>query len=452
MTTLYKKLSVIIVIFIFFCLLSFIEGNADDNAMDKEIVINIPSRTLSYYEGGELQKSYPIAVGKAATKTPVGSYSVISKLINPYYSKMKIPGGSPNNPLGIRWIGFRTNYGIHGNSAPGSIGTTASAGCVRMYNYDVKELYEKVDYKTRVKVTYEIFKAIHTQNDALKGLIIYPDVYKTERNIKKSINEQLLSLNMLESIGEDRVTEAAKEINRKTVVLSNNWAVIINDNYISTDTYYDGEKIYISEEIVEKYFGLIIDKSMSMSWTIHNMDIHYQQIGEKYYVPVKSIVEILGAEYKTNNITLNAWINIPLIKLNGVYLDTNTYNMAAHEVMVPINKIFSIYDNKEFINSAIKVLNNVQYIELSKLQKTHNLTYNVHSLDRRIELYSIPAVLVEDRQIPVYGDVNNIMIDYSNLLIDNRDQKLVNIYDLEEIFEIEQDFYRTKIILRSKQI
>ena len=43
-------------------------------------------------------------------------------------------------------------YGIHGTNRPGSIGYRASAGCFRMHNTDVEELYDIVPNGTIVVV------------------------------------------------------------------------------------------------------------------------------------------------------------------------------------------------------------------------------------------------------------------------------------------------------------
>ena len=61
--------------------------------------------------------------------------------------------GGPENPLGARamYIGGKI-YRIHGTNAPGSIGTAASSGCIRMMNADVIELYEKVKIGAKVYV------------------------------------------------------------------------------------------------------------------------------------------------------------------------------------------------------------------------------------------------------------------------------------------------------------
>jgi lipoprotein-anchoring transpeptidase ErfK/SrfK len=65
-----------------------------------------------------------------------------------------IPGGASNNPMGARAIGLgpEKEYGIHGTNRPESIGTSASAGCFRMHNSDIIDLYARVNLGTPVVV------------------------------------------------------------------------------------------------------------------------------------------------------------------------------------------------------------------------------------------------------------------------------------------------------------
>jgi lipoprotein-anchoring transpeptidase ErfK/SrfK len=64
-----------------------------------------------------------------------------------------IPGGSPANPMGAAALTLSGDkYAIHGTNRPSSIGTFASAGCFRMLNSDVLELFERVSVGTRVLV------------------------------------------------------------------------------------------------------------------------------------------------------------------------------------------------------------------------------------------------------------------------------------------------------------
>jgi hypothetical protein len=107
------------------------------------IVIKIPDRLLELYSDGKLHKKYRIAVGKMATPTPIGEWTIVYK------------GYSPKEVLGTRWLGLDVpwgSYGIHGTNRPWSIGSFASQGCIRMRNKDSEELYEWVPIGTPVKI------------------------------------------------------------------------------------------------------------------------------------------------------------------------------------------------------------------------------------------------------------------------------------------------------------
>lgn len=106
-----------------------------------EIVINISAKTLTVYRNGSISRQYLVATGKPATPTPVGSFTVVNKEID--------PGG----PYGTRWLGLSIRgYGIHGTNNPASIGTAASNGCIRMYNEDVEYLFNITPVGTPVRI------------------------------------------------------------------------------------------------------------------------------------------------------------------------------------------------------------------------------------------------------------------------------------------------------------
>ncbi|MBB4826597.1 lipoprotein-anchoring transpeptidase ErfK/SrfK [Sporosarcina luteola] len=105
------------------------------------IEVSVSKRQLRLYENDRLVKTYPVAVGKMVTATPIGTYKIINKQRN--------PGG----PFGAFWMGLsRPHYGIHGTNNPSSIGKAVSHGCIRMYNKDVLELAAKVPVGTVVKI------------------------------------------------------------------------------------------------------------------------------------------------------------------------------------------------------------------------------------------------------------------------------------------------------------
>ena len=62
-------------------------------------------------------------------------------------------GGGPGNPLGARalYLG-NSQYRIHGTNDPTSIGKHMSAGCIRLRNEDVIDLYNRIDVGAKVIV------------------------------------------------------------------------------------------------------------------------------------------------------------------------------------------------------------------------------------------------------------------------------------------------------------
>jgi len=110
---------------------------------DRLIVIDIEKLRLTLYVNGYPYKSYPVAVGKPSTPSAVGQWRIRNKAVN------------VGPPFGTRWMGLSVPwgiYGIHGTNNPGSIGTAASGGCIRMFNWNVEELYEWVEVGTPVHI------------------------------------------------------------------------------------------------------------------------------------------------------------------------------------------------------------------------------------------------------------------------------------------------------------
>ena len=65
--------------------------------------------------------------------------------------------GGPENPLGARALylyrnGRDTYYRIHGTNNPSTIGRATSAGCIRLFDQDIIDLYNRVPLGTHVHV------------------------------------------------------------------------------------------------------------------------------------------------------------------------------------------------------------------------------------------------------------------------------------------------------------
>jgi lipoprotein-anchoring transpeptidase ErfK/SrfK len=126
-------------------------------------------RKLYYVLTNNRAISYPIAGPKDGAEW-AGEMTVTEKRINPDWTPTAdmrranptlpayVPGGHRLNPLGVRalYLGSST-YRIHGTDAPWTIGQNASSGCVRMFNNDVVDLYNRAKIGTRVIVTWQTY-------------------------------------------------------------------------------------------------------------------------------------------------------------------------------------------------------------------------------------------------------------------------------------------------------
>jgi L,D-transpeptidase ErfK/SrfK len=137
-------------------IVSAVEAVAEETHV-RQIVISIPDKKLVLLEDGEVKKIYPIAVGKASTPSPVGTFQIANRVVNPTWfgPRGAVPPGKAN-PLGTRWMGIGyKGYGIHGTNAPKSIGKAASHGCIRMRTKDAEELFKLVAVGDEVQLAAE---------------------------------------------------------------------------------------------------------------------------------------------------------------------------------------------------------------------------------------------------------------------------------------------------------
>lgn len=129
------------------------------------IVVKTSERRLYLVLDQGHAMSYPVGVGKpgkqwAGTTRIDGKYRAPAwsppaevKRDNPKIPDV-IPGGSPANPMGVAAMTLAGGeYAIHGTNRPGSVGGFVSYGCVRMYNEDITDLYQRVSVGTSVVVT-----------------------------------------------------------------------------------------------------------------------------------------------------------------------------------------------------------------------------------------------------------------------------------------------------------
>ena len=119
-----------------------------------KIVVTKAGTLTALDASGNVIAHYPCSSGSEHDPLPIGTWKITTikhdpaffynpKLFwdaDPSHSKAKIPPG-PNNPVGLVWIDLsKEHYGIHGTPVPGNVGHTQSHGCIRLTNWDAKEL------------------------------------------------------------------------------------------------------------------------------------------------------------------------------------------------------------------------------------------------------------------------------------------------------------------------
>ncbi len=121
---------------------------------DRRVVVDLSRRLLIVYRGAREVFRTRVAVGAAGTPTPTGLFFIESRFhitdtAGPYgpaalalaaYSAAD-QGWARGNPIAI-----------HGTDAPGSIGTAASHGCLRLRNADVLRVMQLVPAGSPVEI------------------------------------------------------------------------------------------------------------------------------------------------------------------------------------------------------------------------------------------------------------------------------------------------------------
>jgi lipoprotein-anchoring transpeptidase ErfK/SrfK len=123
------------------------------------IVIRRSTNRLLVYTAPGKKKVLSVATGQPSYPTPLGSFTIVSKQLNPWWyppasdwaqGLSPVPPG-PGNPLGTRWMGLSLpGVGIHGTPDAASIGYSASHGCIRMRIPEAEWLFERVSVGTPV--------------------------------------------------------------------------------------------------------------------------------------------------------------------------------------------------------------------------------------------------------------------------------------------------------------
>jgi lipoprotein-anchoring transpeptidase ErfK/SrfK len=114
---------------------------------------------------GRIVYHFPATLGSAYSPSPTGDYRITAIAHDPtwHYQPALLEGVAddepdavlppgPNNAVGVVWLQLSVpHYGIHGTSAPETIGYATSNGCVRLTNWDADFLSRRVREGTPVE-------------------------------------------------------------------------------------------------------------------------------------------------------------------------------------------------------------------------------------------------------------------------------------------------------------
>ena len=123
--------------------------------LDLAVHIDLQTRTLTVGDGERALLSTPVAIGTAEHPTPVGTFSITDKLETPDPDGAYGPfafGLSGYSETLTEFAGGDGQIGIHGTDDPGSIGTEASHGCIRVPNDIVQDLADLLPLGTPVHI------------------------------------------------------------------------------------------------------------------------------------------------------------------------------------------------------------------------------------------------------------------------------------------------------------
>jgi lipoprotein-anchoring transpeptidase ErfK/SrfK len=117
------------------------------------VVVSKSANTLTVTDHGKFFKRYRVGTGEYGN-TPVGEFKITTRIAEPPWWRpdgKTIPYGHPENILGTHWLGLDVpGFGIHGTWDTNSIGKQSTAGCIRLLNEEVAELYSMLPPGTPV--------------------------------------------------------------------------------------------------------------------------------------------------------------------------------------------------------------------------------------------------------------------------------------------------------------
>jgi lipoprotein-anchoring transpeptidase ErfK/SrfK len=123
------------------------------------VVVSIRGNTFNAFDAsGNLVFHAPTTLGNKYDPSPDETVQVTKVTFDPHFHYQptlfhEVPDTDPeanlkpgpNSPVGVVWVALsKPHFGIHGTSDPDSIGYASSHGCVRLTNWDAREIAHRL--------------------------------------------------------------------------------------------------------------------------------------------------------------------------------------------------------------------------------------------------------------------------------------------------------------------
>ncbi|HET8774676.1 MAG TPA: L,D-transpeptidase family protein [Thermoanaerobaculia bacterium] len=130
------------------------------------VVVSIRGNTFNAFDAaGNLIFHAPTTLGSKYDPSPNETVQVKKVVHDPHFHYQptlfaEVPDDEPeanlnpgpNSPVGVVWIALsKPHFGVHGTSDPDSIGYASSHGCVRLTNWDAKEVAHRISEGVQVE-------------------------------------------------------------------------------------------------------------------------------------------------------------------------------------------------------------------------------------------------------------------------------------------------------------
>ncbi|NRA41087.1 MAG: L,D-transpeptidase family protein [Pseudomonadales bacterium] len=183
------------------------------------IVINLPELRLYYFPPNEnTVHVFPVGIGREGLMTPRLVSYISEKRQNPIWRptaetrqrhfaatgeqlpEQILPG--PDNPFGEYALRMgNTVYLLHGSNRRFGIGMRASAGCIRLYDDDIRWLFDNVSLNTPVRI---VDQAIKMSYEPTQKLI---EVHEPLSYAEHDEVEPVISPAVLSFVGKNRMQQ-----------------------------------------------------------------------------------------------------------------------------------------------------------------------------------------------------------------------------------------------------